>query len=75
MTEERKISASNKWHALVGLNSDIIKQVNKQLGKPLQASAPSKIKAIGSYDLQCGTSPYINIDLCLTMPDTFFDHR
>lgn len=51
---------------------DILKIDNnvKQQFKP-----PSHVQVIGSYDLQLITSPYINIDICCTIPDNYFDHR
>ena len=72
-----KVSATNnnKWNSLVGLDAIIINNLIESNGKSMQVPAPIKIKVIGSHDLQCGTSPYINVDICLTIPDNFFDRR
>ena len=75
MSHPIKVTATNKWNSSVGLDSATVHNLIKQNGKSLQVPAPSKIKVIGSHDLQCGTSPYINVDICLTIPDSFFDHR
>lgn len=76
MSQSIKVSATNnKWNSLVGLDAIIINNLIKSNEKSLQVPAPTKIKVIGSHDLQCGTSPYINVDICLTIPDNFFDRR
>lgn len=75
MSQSIKVTPKNKWYSTVGLTKDIVDNLIKQNEKPLQIQAPAKLKMIGSHDLQCGTSPYVNIDLCISMPDSFFDHR
>ena len=37
--------------------------------------APKAVQMIGSYDLQTATSPYINFDICCTIPDETFDQK
>ena len=37
--------------------------------------APKAVQLIGSYDLQTATFPYINFDICCTIPDETFDQK
>ena len=37
--------------------------------------APSKTHLVGSYDLLIATSPYLNVDICCTIPDDYFEKK
>ena len=69
LSSNEEATPSNLQHWLKLLN------LKKSSQDSIVFKRPQKVQVIGSYELQTVTLPYINIDLCCTIPNDTFEHR
>lgn len=68
------VDVDSDWLVSKGLNS--IELENRHT-RPvsLRFSAPQTVEKVGSYDLGLTTAPYLNMDVCVLMPEQCFEQR
>jgi hypothetical protein len=64
-------SVNAAWLAASGLRAIQLHSSDSSL----DFATPTDVFKVGSYDVDLVTSPYLNLDICVTMPDECFDKR